>query len=69
VELKKSAHLCQIARPSHQAELVPGTNKDFLNANHSGATVSCAEHSGLCHDVCWPQALYPDLHERIAARA
>jgi hypothetical protein len=59
---------CQMAllREPHNAELSAG-GEVLLHAAHGGAWYwACAEHSGICHEGCWPARLYPDLRPRIA---
>ena len=61
--------LPQCAHGPHQAELVPGTDETYIAAQHSGAwKATCAVHSGICHDVCWSDFIYPDLRPRVATK-
>jgi hypothetical protein len=65
---RQALNLCQ-AGFGHRAEIIPGTrNLTYLYAHHSGALIyACAEHSGLCHQECWPEGKYPDLRRRTQA--
>lgn len=64
--------LCQNptgASGDHPAQRVPDgpqQGKHYVSAQHGAAwVVTCAGHSGICHDACWPAAQYPALRDRV----
>lgn len=55
---------CQMGTPAHLAE----RNEEgelYLYATHSGTWLwACAQHSGMCHEKCWPDEHFPQLRLR-----
>jgi hypothetical protein len=56
---------CQVHFKEHPAEIAPN-GFTYLSATHSGALLwSCEAGSGICHEGCWDEDHYPEIHERI----
>lgn len=59
---------CKMGRDGHKAQ----RNDDgdlLVYAEHDGTyKPACAEHSGVCHEECWPAERHPELRARTPAK-